>query len=1035
MKIKFRDTLVFTSKRMALLLMRSFVFFFCATVFGFSTGDLLSQNVKITIDADKTVTVEEVLDMIDRQTEYSFVYRPDLLSDLPTVQLKKGTIKVNELLKISLAAGSFDIVINKNDTIFIKERPLTKLPPPQKSINGKITDANGQPLPGTNILEKGTTNGTQTDFDGRFTLTVNDPNATLVISYVGFVTKEIPLNNQTDITVVLQEDASGLDEVVVVGYGTANKAELTSAIATVKSEALKDLPVTSIDQALAGQLAGVNVVQESGEPGSNLSFRIRGLAAISASAEPLIVLDGIPLERGLSLASIDPNTVESVDILKDAAAAAIYGSRGSNGVVLITTKRGKSGKVQYTFNSYYGFQQVSNKIDLQDAYGQANYINEAFRNDFIFNNPDDPVPSDPTVYGVPQELIPYINGVQGLTNTDWQDELFRNGAISNYELSARGGGEKVRYYISGNYFDQEGIVVSTDYERIALRINIDADLSDKLKVSVNLAPTFSKANRVNGGTSSINGFRAPPVSTSLYVSPFFPSHLPNGEIDANSIITGAAELRSSSGNRLSLAPYVNPLALAELNSFVRKEYRLIGSVSLEYDIIKDLTFKSQVSTDIFRREDNFFKPSTVGRRGVVSTSSNNEIFADYDGRLTTNWIAENTLTHDKTINDVHNFNVLLGYTAQKVRTDFESISANNFPNDNIQTINAGVVTDGSTFISEYSLISQLGRLTYDYDGKYFIAASLRRDGSSRFGQNNRFGIFPSVSLAYRISNEDFFPSDGIINDLKIRGSWGGTGNFFIPNHGSLARLSSSNYPLNGSVQPGLSVSTSPNANLTWENTRTVDAGIDISLFKGGLNLTADYYKSKTDDLLFNLPVPSQSGFTSTLQNVGSMESNGVEISLNGILKIGDFNWEPGINFSRNRHEVTNLNLDDPSITDWTWRTEEGGIVAAFWGYKNLGIITSQEQIDNNPTRSNVQIGNSYLWEDANGDGVINGDDKTIIGNPYPDYIANLTSRFSFKGFDANIIVQSVQNFDVFWNAGRDRFNDCKSSTKSGLNLV
>jgi len=896
-----------------------------------------------------------------------------------------------------------------------------------KTVTGLVMDESNNPLPEASIVVKGSKIGVTTDFNGTFSISfpgISSKNVVLIVSYLGYKTQEISVNGRSSLTIILKEDSDQLDEIVLIGYGSVSRTNLATSVGTVKSEVLKDLPVTGIDQALVAQLAGVSVVQESGEPGSNLSFRIRALTAISTSSEPLIVLDGIPLDRGASLSNIDPNTVETVNVLKDAAAAAIYGSRGSNGVVLINTKRGESGDAKYTFSSFHGFQTVSNKIKLQDAYGQAKYINSALKNEYIYKNPTLPEPTDPTVYGFPNELVPYLNNQPGLINTDWQDEIFRNGILNNYELSARGGNEKVRYYISGNYFDQEGVVISTDYERIAFRANIDVDLSNKLRIAVNLAPSFSSANRVNAGTSSINGFRAPVVSTAQYVSPFFSPYNANGDIDADSIIEGAANLRSASGNQISLANYVNPIALAKLNSFTRKEYRLLGSIALEYDFFKDITFKTQISTDVSRREDAFFKPSTVGKRNVVSTDNiNNEIFANYGGRTLINWTIENTVNYDKKINDVHNFNLLLGYSAQKVHRETESISANNFPDNKVQTLNAGVITDGSTFISEYSLLSQLARLTYDYDNKYFILASIRRDGGSRFGENRRFGIFPAVGLAYRISNEDFFPKNKIFNDLKLRASWGKTGNFNIPTFGALARLGNSNYPLGGNIEPGLAISTSPNANLAWESTQTIDAGIDFSLFNREINVTVDYFSTKTDDLLFNLPVPGQSGFETTLQNVGSIKSNGIEISVNGAFKFGDFIWEPGANFSRNRHEVVNLDLEDPSITDWTWRTEEGGIVGAFWGYKNLGLITTQEQIDNNPTRSNVQIGNSYLWEDANGDGTINGEDKTIIGNPYPEYSMNFTSRFSYKGFDANIIVQSVQNFDVFWNAGRDRFRD------------
>lgn len=997
------------------------------TMANYSNGQSLSE-VSITIKVENSTPVE-VFTIIETKTQFRFGYDRKVAGLQQQLTLDHEKKSLAELLtEISKKTRlKFTRINNSISVSFLAQKEgepaIREIEYKEKDLNGWVLDENGDPLPGATVRAKNYNNvGGITDADGYFSFTAPDDIKTLVISFTGYATMEVNIGNQTTFNVSLRPDETLLEEVVVIGYGTRKKEDMLGSVSKVTNKNFKDLSVTSIDQGLVGQMAGVNVVQESGEPGSNLSFRIRGLAAISASAEPLIVLDGTPLERGVSLASIDPNTVESVDVLKDAAAASIYGSRGSNGVVLITTKRGKAGKTQFTFNTYTGFQEISNKIDMLDAYGHARYIDESLRNDWIFNNPGQPVPNNPTVYGAPDFILPYLNNVPGLTNTDWQDAIFRTAPMSNFELSARGGSEKARYFVSGSYFVQEGVIVNTDFERFALRANLDVDLAPKVRLGVNLAPSYSDANRVNSGTASVNGFRAPPVTTALFVSPMFPAYLPNGEIATDAVITGAADVRSQS-NLVSLAPYVNPLSLAVLNDNTREEYRLLASSFLEYDVIPDLTLKSQISTDILFREDNYFKPSTVGRRGITADSPNNEIFAEYDSRTITNWTFENTLTYNKQFEGGHRLNVLAGYTAQKVRTSTESITANNFPNDNVQTLNAGTVTDGSTFISEYSLISQLARVTYDFENKYSLMASVRRDGSSRFGSNNRYGVFPAVSVGYRISEESFFPKGNLVNDLKLRASWGKTGNFFIPNHGAVARLGEANYPLDGNITPGFRVRTAPNPNLTWENTSTVDIGFDLSLLDGKVSIVADYYKSKTDDLLFNLPVPGQSGFTSTLQNVGSMESNGIELAVNAVIQKGGFTWEPGVNFSRNRHEVTNLNLEDPIINDWYWLTEEGGVVGAFRGYKALGIFSSQEQIDNLPSRSNAQVGNSYIWEDANGDGVINGNDRTVTGNPHPDYSLNFTSRFSYKGFDASFIVQSVQGFDVFWNAARDRFLD------------
>lgn len=974
---------------------------------------------------ENNLTLVEIFNHITNSTSYNFTYgsyikdktqRFDINYENQT--LESILIDLGELANFSFKVDENEIMISKkNEKVGFSNTTYQNF-----EITGIVKDNLGIPIPDVNVSIKGSKKGTVTDFDGKFSLVLPDGFAILEISYIGFKTVEIEVGNKTYFEITLQENDDQLDEVVLIGYGQVDRSNVVTSISSISSKDIKDLPVTSIDQALIGQVAGVNVVQESGVPGSNLSFRIRGLTAISTSAEPLIVLDGIPLDRGARLAAIDPNTVESIDVLKDAAAAAIYGSRGSNGVVLIKTKRGKAGVTSYSFNSFTGVQDAINVIDIQDAYGQARYINEALRNDYLFNNPTQPFPNDPTIYGFPEMLIPYLNNEPGLTNTNWQEEVLQNGIIQSYELSARGGNDKMRYFISGNYFDQEGIVISTDFERIALRSNIDVNLSDKLQLSLDLAPSYSQSNRVHDGISNINNFRAPVVSTAQYVSPFFEPYLPNGDIASDSVIEGSFAIRDASNNFINLAPYVNPIALAELNTLERREFRFLGSIALEYELIKDLKFRSQASIDFARQEDNFFKPSTLGRRGVPSYSEENEIFGEFDGLTGVNWVVENTMTYHKKFNH-HNFNFLGGYTAQKFKNKTESITSNNFPNDQVQTLNAGVVVNASTFISEFSLMSLLSRVTYDFKNTYYISASIRRDGSSRFGKNNRFGTFPAVGVAYRISNESFFPKNIFLSDAKMRASWGETGNFNIPNFGALARLGNTNYPFGNTVQPGLAITTSPNADLAWESTKTYDVGLDLGFLNNQINLTLDYYQTKTDDLLFNLPVPSQSGFERTLQNVGSLKSYGFEATLSANLRFGELIWQPNINFSRDRHEVVSLNIEDTGITDWYWRTEEGGIVGAFWGYNSLGLITSQEQIDNNPTIENAQVGNSYLWEDANGDGIINTDDKTIIGNPYPEYYLNFGSSFVFKNIDFSFMVQSVQNFDVFWNAGRDRFLD------------
>ena len=980
MEIIFKTTLL--SKKSALtFIMRSFIFLLCTAVFGLSPRDLLSQDTKIVVDADKTVSTEEIFDMIDRQTDYSFVYNPSLFKSLPAVYLKKGSITVNKLLQKNLYASNFNITINKNNTIFIKEKILKKLLVQQKEIKGNITDENGDPLPGASVIEKGTTNGTQSDFDGNFSIGVNDGNAVLVVSYIGFLTKEIAVGEQTTIAVVLMEDAASLDEVVVVGYGEQSRKKVTNAVASIKSTDLVSAPIASFDEGLAGQLPGVQIVQTSGFPGGSSDINIRGIGTLTAGTKPLIVIDGFPYEN-FNLSSIHPNDIESVDVLKDAASAAIYGSRGSNGVLLVTTKKGKQGDIKFSYSGFTGFQEVAKTVDVQDAYERARFTAQV-----RINQGQSPSPL----------FQPYIDGTPGLTNTNWQDEIFRSASIQSHNISISGATEKMNFFVSTSYFDQEGIVVGSNYDRFNFRANLNFDISEKFRAGFIIAPSFSNQNRVSEQDHKGNGI----ILTVLIANPLFSAYNNDGSLNlSGDMILGA---RANGG----LAQTENPVAMALLNENKRNEFDILAGGFFEFEPIEDLAFKTYLGASYTSTNENVFSPNTVGAYKVFVDDK--QATASNGSAERRNWVIENTLSYGKTFNHNHNLNVLLGQTFQ---TENTSTTLPNPLLSQTTNINGILTTINPLFEEKWSLISYLGRVNYDFKDKYILSASIRRDGSSRFGTNTKWGWFPSVSGAWRLSQEDFFNSE-IFSELKLRGSWGVAGNNSIPNYGSIPLLGSANYVGNTGVAP----STSPNENLSWEQTNTLDIGLDFGLFNNKLSFTVDYYKAITNDLLLNVPVPAHSGNTSSLRNIGKVQNYGFEFAIRvSNIKLGEVKWSSTFNISTNKNKVLELGPGQGRILTSLHTTEVGKPLGSYYIYRLLGLFETQEQIDNAPTHPEQELGD-YRYDDLDGDGEITANDREIGGDFFPDYTFGFSNSFNYKNFDFNFLLQGKQAYEIYNGTG------------------
>jgi TonB-linked SusC/RagA family outer membrane protein len=911
-----------------------------------------------------------------------------------------------------------------------------------RTISGTIRDEKGEAIPGASVIAKtsqnGSPSGTLSDAAGVFRVSnlTAGISYNIIISFIGYETQTVAdvKPGSTPLTIQLKESASVLEQVVVIGYGSQRRREITGAIASVRAADLKDQPVANLEQAIAGKLAGVQVLQNSGAPGGSMSIRIRGLNSISAGTDPLYVIDGFPISNDLKnlqgstdlinisgissfqkspnpMSTLNPDDIESIEVLKDASSASIYGSRASNGVILVTTKRGKKdGKPSFSYSSYGGIQQASHKIKLMDAYQWSQLVLDGKNNAYLDANPkasinDDNATRSSTTYQIPPEILPYLAKTPGLTNTDWQDAIFRNAAVQNHTLSAAGGSDKFQYYISGNYFDQKGIIIASGYKRYGVRTNLTANLTSKLKVGLSFNPTVDHYDLVNTeGPFVYDGI----LDNALKAAPIFPVFNPDGSVAINK--QNAIAYGFSGGE--------NPVALATQIKDKLNHVRLLGNLFGEYEIINGLTFKTYFASDLNYFDRSYYRPSTLGAYKPIQQNAPTIPKGSAQSASARNWLWENTLTYNFTLNDAHKFNILLGYTSQKNRTDASQVDGTGFPNDAVQTINAATITSGTSSASEWSLLSYLGRINYNFSDRYFVSASLRRDGSSRFGANNKWGYFPSVSGAWLISGEKFFKVPAI-TELKIRASYGLTGNFQIANYGSLDLLSANNYVLGtgtGTTNNGVGLSQPANPDLTWEKTSQFNAGLDLGLFRGRIYLSADFYKSVTKDLLLSVNVPLSSGFATALRNVGSVQNTGVELGLTTHNLEGAFKWNTNFNISANRNKVLQLGPNGaPIISDGgvasTFITQIGSPIGNYYGYVNGGVFKTQAEIDAYPHYATAKPGDRKFI-DVNSDGKIDANDRTVIGSYFPKFIWGMTNDFRYKGFDLSVALQAVRGSKI-----------------------
>lgn len=868
-----------------------------------------------------------------------------------------------------------------------------------RSVTGKVTSDDGTPLPGVNVQLKGSATGTMTDAQGNFSISVPDKGAVLLITATEYESQEVPVGDQQSLSITLQRKTGSLNEVVVIGYGATRKSDLTGSVVSIKAEDLRKVQVTSFDQALQGRAAGVQVTQLSGKPGAETSIRIRGTSSINAGNEPLYVIDGMlvssdgaDMSTGVTrgprlspLSSINPADIESVEILKDASATAIYGSRGANGVVLITTKRGRAGVGSVSFETYHGIQQISHKVKVLDAEQFANLVNEA-----KLNANATPV---------------YVNPKNLGKGTDWQEELLRNAPIASYQLSFSGGDEKTRYALSGNYFSQDGIIVNSDFKRYSFRANLDRDVNKRLTIGNSL--TFSRISSTGILTNA--GTIVPGVTTSaMLFNPVLPVY--------DSTVKGGYTYENDRGKVLG-----NPVAEAREYVSVSTVSRVLGNAYARYKIAEGLEFKTSFGIDQFTSRENAFGPNFLKR---TEASLGEASLGDIHGIT---WLNENTLTYNIRIRDKHALNILAGYTMQRFNNESLFAYAFEFPDDRTgyHNIAAGLKPQKPVNSeSQWSLVSYLGRINYTLSNRYLFTLTGRLDGSSKFAEGKKYGFFPSGAFAWRVSDEKFMDDVKAVSDLKLRASYGVIGNQNIAPYQSLSLVGPySEGVFNGSeIYTGREPLTYVNTNLQWESTRQLDLGIDLSLFSGRLSLTADYYQKKTHDLLLSSPIPYTSGFSTTLLNVGNILNKGFDFDVRSVNTTGMLKWNTALNLSINRNEVTNLANGGTDILSSGSLLRVGQPVGTFYGYIFDGIFQTDAEaasspvlIGQEPTSANPASrakAGDRRYRDLNTDGKIDEKDRTIIGSAQPDFTWGLNNTLSYKNFDLSIFIQGSQGNEM-----------------------
>lgn len=956
-------------------------FVFLTAVFLQISAKGVSQTVTLSL---KNVPLLKVFQQIEKQTGFGFLVSKKAIKDAARITINAKNVSVNDVLQYCLKGQPLTYSIEEN-TIVISRKPVeivirdVPLSLPPILIKGKITDENGEPLSGATIMEKGTRNASTSDAHGNFEIEVADAKSVLLISYIGYETMEVEANNKKEITIALSLTNKNMNEVVVVGYGNTKKSDLTGSVASVKSKEITAYPSNTVVQSLQGRAAGVLVQANNGNPGGSFKIRIRGGTSVNASSDPIFVIDGFV---GANLPP--PEDIESMEILKDASATAIYGSRGANGVILVTTKRGKPGKTRIEINSSYSAQKEIKRLSLLNGPQFTDYIKEI----------------NPTY-------------TPGNNNTDWQDLIFRNGNILNTQLSFSGGTDAIRYYVSGSFYDQDGIVINSSFRRFSVTSNIDFTATDWLKIGINLFAKSSKNSGVRTQELSGGATGTGVIASAYKFGPDQPVFQPDGSYSIGTV-----------GD-----PVDNPVALANELKNESEGSLYQYNFYADFSIIKNLKFKTTFGEFSNTQRTGQFTPTTLNAGKNVGGE------ASIAGQIRKSSINENYLTYSNTFSIKHTVTAVGGMSYQKfINEDFGARSQSFLSNSvSFWNLSGGsVALPGYSILSESQLASYFGRLNYNFSDRYLFTVNARYDGSSNFSKNHKWAFFPSAAIAWNMHNENFMKNNGVISDFKWRLSYGLTGNQAINPYQTLALFSPVISILDGSTVNAVVPTTIANENLKWETTAQLDVGADIGILRNRITITADYYKSVTSDLLFNVPLPQYSGYSSQLKNIGKIENKGFEFAVGSKNFVRKFKWTTDFNISFNRNKVLEL----PDGNDIIYSSGPGHLVGvgssqilrvgqpvgSFYGWIYDGVYQSSDSFIPGGGFEQEAGGEKFRdisgKKDANGkplfepDGTLNNDDRTIIGNPNPDFIWALNNEFSFKNFDLNFFIQGSQGNDL-----------------------
>ncbi len=944
-------------------------------------------------------------------------------------------------------------------SVLAQNKPADSQGAKATTVSGKVLDEKGQGIAGASVMVKGSRSATTTDAGGNFSVQARVGKDVLEISYIGYQNKQVPVSG-ANLGVSMVASDKSLDDVVVIGYGTQKRRDVTAAVSTFDTKTIEEKPITRVDQAMIGQMPGVQVRQQTGMPGSGFTILVRGTGSISAGTEPLYVIDGFPLDvtsqntaggfsNGNPLNNINPDDIESIQVLKDAAAGAIYGSRAANGVVLITTKRGQIGKNRLALNANAGVSQVAKKMDvlsptewIAEATELENYkwVNSAATG----RTADQTIAQRQAILGLapnaynttympdPRWSIP---GHPGLEYVNWQDSAFSTQPFQNYELSSSGGTENVRYFVSGNYLDQKGVLINTGYKNYSARANVEVNANKKFKLGFNLAPTYSvvQAPSAEGKDNQL---------MHLY------NMIPIVE-DSAGMNTGAGKNAVYGWANSSVSP------VAFLNNVIAqvKTTRILYSMYGDYQIIPGLNLRSSFNYDQSNQTTKSYTSDFVA--GNVTDRLNTpgkDASGSYAGFTKQNYVNENTLSYNKTIAEDHSISAIAGMSYSYVHLETFSIkTAGGYANDLVNTLSnaipstAGVTVTGTSTESNNVLFSYYGRLQYSYQGKYLVSGTVRRDASSRFGVNNQYGTFPSASVGWRISQENFMKNVTFVNDLKLRGSWGKSGNNNIGDYSAIPTLTTANYSFGGSTATAFTGQVPnglPNPNLKWETSNTYDLGLDATILKNRINIIFDVYQKKNTNLLLTIPVPAATGTTSNLQNIGQVQNRGLEVGIGAVAyRDRNFTWNINGNIAFNQNKVLNLgglgtsiNIPNAFGTGYPpFLLQDGLPMYEYFVIKKIGILTQDDINNSKVAKLPKQAVGDEKYFDKNGDGIIDANDRVNGGQPTPKYTYGLTNTFHYKLFDLSVQVYGQHGGSIMSYLARATDNPANGiSTNLGI---